>query len=238
MNRIPVFWLEPTDLQRVWLRRYRSDCPAQLASKGYCNALALKYDQIPYALEFRGDLNGAGWEAQPDTPTEHWASVNADDPLWPTHCDHCGLAFHDTEDPKQLFRHRLYAGAPDGALYTFHDCPVGAMWDADWMGDPHCGHDGIHLAVQTPGGTWLVDGQSSNCTRDQSVEVPAPDGADPSHKWHRFERSHYCWVRHGDPRRPSTLHVDKNGNTCQAGAGSIIIGGWHGFLHHGHLVVV
>jgi hypothetical protein len=29
------------------------------------------------------------------------------------------------------------------------------------------------------------------------------------------------------------LHVDKNGNTCAAGAGSIITGKWHGFLHNG-----
>jgi hypothetical protein len=29
------------------------------------------------------------------------------------------------------------------------------------------------------------------------------------------------------------VHVDKAGATCTAGAGSIIAGDWHGFLHNG-----
>ncbi|ODS99807.1 MAG: hypothetical protein ABS52_19550 [Gemmatimonadetes bacterium SCN 70-22] len=234
MHRIPVFWLERTDLQRLWLRRYRSDCPAQVPTKGYCNAMAVKYDAIDGSLAFHGDVNGAGWEARPDGTSDHWASVHADDPLWPDRCERCGRAFHPTEDVKQLFAHPLYRGAPDGKLYTLYDAPVGAMWDAHRMTDAWRGPDGICLMVKTPGGDWLVDGQASNCTRPQEVSVPPPEGREGT-GWYRFERSHYCWVRHGDPRQPATLHVDKNGNTCQAGAGSIVIGGWHGFLHHGHL---
>jgi hypothetical protein len=46
---------------------------------------------------------------------------------------------------------------------------------------------------------------------------------------------HKCWVRHGDPRT-GELHVDKNGVTCSAGAGSILSGSYHGFLHNGYLV--
>jgi hypothetical protein len=45
---------------------------------------------------------------------------------------------------------------------------------------------------------------------------------------------HRCWVRHGRPE-DGTLHVDKAGNTCRAGAGSIDTGKWHGFLHNGEL---
>ena len=37
------------------------------------------------------------------------------------------------------------------------------------------------------------------------------------------------WVTDG------TLHVDKNGVTCAAGAGSIALPNLHGFLHNGHL---
>jgi len=65
-------------------------------------------------------------------------------------------------------------------------------------------------------GEWPLDHRASNCTR--------PD-----------DKVHRCWVRHGRPE-DGTLHVDKNGDTCAAGAGSIIMhGGWHGFLHHGEL---
>lgn len=49
------------------------------------------------------------------------------------------------------------------------------------------------------------------------------------------DTTHKCWVRHGRPEDGS-LHVDKNGHTCGAGAGSIDTGKWHGFLHNGELV--
>jgi len=51
------------------------------------------------------------------------------------------------------------------------------------------------------------------------------------------DRLHRCWVIHENP-----LHVDKNGRTCSAGAGSLLVGpcgdqpGWHGFLHNGELI--
>lgn len=48
------------------------------------------------------------------------------------------------------------------------------------------------------------------------------------------DKNHKCWVRHGRPE-DGTLHVDKNGHTCAAGAGSIVAGNYHGFLHNGHL---
>jgi hypothetical protein len=32
------------------------------------------------------------------------------------------------------------------------------------------------------------------------------------------------------------LTVDKNGDTCAAGAGSILTPAWHGFLRNGELV--
>jgi hypothetical protein len=39
-------------------------------------------------------------------------------------------------------------------------------------------------------------------------------------------------VKHGTA---PNLHVDKAGLTCQAGAGSILCGNYHGFLHNGEL---
>jgi hypothetical protein len=48
------------------------------------------------------------------------------------------------------------------------------------------------------------------------------------------DMAHFCWVRHGRPE-DGNLHVDKNGQTCSAGGGSIDTGKWHGFLHNGEL---
>lgn len=112
----------------------------------------------------------------------------------------------------------LYRRSDTGELVTLDDAPVGSMWDAVWFdGAPFVtGPDGIALTVLTPGGIWMVDSEASNCTR-------------------KGDLSHKCWIRHGDPRHPETLHVDKNGNTCSAGAGSIQCGTYHGFLHNGHL---
>lgn len=143
-------------------------------------------------------------------------TVVDDDPRWPTHCT-CGYAFVD-DDGRSVDTHRLYSGSPDGKLYTLRDAPAGAMWDAWWMrrgGYRRTGPDGLFLIVRTPGGDWSVDDRASNCT------MPDDD-------------VHRCWVRHGDPRT-GIVHVDKNGNTCGAGAGSILCGSYHGFLHNGEL---
>lgn len=124
-------------------------------------------------------------------------------------------------DPWQLFQELLYRRTDTGIEAPLRDLPVGAMWDAWWLPDWHRGPDGICLLVKTPGGDWMVDGEASNCT-------------DPSAQ-HDGKRTHFCWIRHGDPRS-GTVHVDKAGPTCAAGAGSIMIGGWHGFLTQGVLV--
>lgn len=104
----------------------------------------------------------------------------------------------------------------------------GAMFYASWLemevdwflkressGPMHRwpGPDGRVLAVITPGGTWIIDSRASNCTM--------PD-----------DNRHSCWVRHGEP---PNVTVDKNGVTCQAGAGSIQSGDYHGFLRGGVL---
>lgn len=74
--------------------------------------------------------------------------------------------------------------------------------------------DGLHLCVQCPGGSWNIDSRASNCTMPYDYE-------------------HRCWIWHGDP---PVITVDKNGVTCQAGAGSILVGQYHGFLRGGVLV--
>ena len=78
--------------------------------------------------------------------------------------------------------------------------------------------DGKHLWCALPpnGHPWNIDGRCSNCAQ-------------------KDETTHRCWVRHGDPSVPSSLHVDKAGHTCNAGGGSIATDGYHGHLHNGAL---
>lgn len=99
--------------------------------------------------------------------------------------------------------------------------PPGALYWAPCRRDRTSGRcaewddcTGRHLHVVLPNGMhWDMDGRASNCTQ--------PD-----------DRAHRCWVRHGDP---PNVHVDKHGRTCSAGAGSIQMGTYHGFLHQGRL---
>lgn len=207
---IKVFWLEPTDEHRLWLRRYRSGSTCALPD-GYHDARVLIGD----------------------SPSVELIQPPDDDARWPTHCA-CGYAFQP-DDERQRFSGQLHRGAPDGQLYTLQDAPPGAMWDAAWRrlgggSDPWTGPDGISLVVKLPNGSdWMVDSEASNCTRSQWGPTPEY----PTGKVWRG-RTHYCWIRHGDPRT-GELHVDKNGETCAAGAGSILSGSYHGFLHNSHL---
>lgn len=204
---LKVYWITPSDQERHSLRRFeRCDYDEQ----GYRITPAPPCTLGPYhdaeVILGVGPVRDARYNGFGDDSMPH------DDPRWPTHCA-CGYAFQE-DDHWQARGQRLWSGAPDGQLYTLHEAPVGAMWDADWMPSSYAGPDGICLVVKTPGGSWMVDGTASNCTRPNE--------------------QHQCWVRHGDPRT-EVLHVDKNGDTCAAGAGSIIIGNYHGFLHQGHL---
>lgn len=85
-----------------------------------------------------------------------------------------------------------------------------------WTMHYHLGPDGRVLGVLTPGGAWIIDSRCSNCDR-------------------KDDNTHHCWVRHGVA---PMITVDKIGNTCAAGAGSIICGDYHGFLRNGELVAV
>lgn len=97
---------------------------------------------------------------------------------------------------------------PPGALYVDE---VMTRQDG-WV---YQGSDGLNVVCVLPNGNhWWIDSRCSNCTMPTDV-------------------LHRCWVRHGTVG--GTVHVDKNGHTCTAGAGSIISGGWHGFLHNGQL---
>lgn len=197
---IKCFWLEPTDRERLYLRRYQGNllCPVN----GYHNAMV----DVGEGREV-ADANG-------DWVSEKKLEGFFGDPRWPTHCA-CGYAFSEN-DTRQLFSSHIYRRTDTGEEMTLRDAPEGAMWDATWFHDVPfwCGEDGRAIICRVPKKhDWHIDGPCSNCTRPNEP--------------------HKCWVRHGEP---PNLTVDKNGNTCSAGGGSILTADWHGFLRNGELV--
>lgn len=110
----------------------------------------------------------------------------------------------------------IYRRIDTGEEIISRDLPIGAMYyaDSEYQQYYRPGPDGRTLFVVTPGGRWDIDSQASNCTM-----------AD--------EKTHYCWVRHGEP---PAVTVDKKGHTCKAGAGSIVMGGFHGYLRNCELI--
>ena len=129
--------------------------------------------------------------------------------LRPTVCD-CGYKFAKN-DPVVTSVMPLYKRSDNDKLVELREAEVGAMWYSDSY--PWKGPDRKSLVVRTPGGDWSVDMQASNCDK-------------------KDDKAHKCWVRHG---KPPEVTVDKNGHTCSAGAGSIVIRDYHGFLRNGYL---
>lgn len=116
----------------------------------------------------------------------------------------------------------------DGTLMVGYSSPFGpgSMWweeppvyEVDGQLKPYYwDNDSKHLLVLGPTGQeWDIDSRASNCGQ-------------------KDERTHRCWIRHGEP---PNITVDKNGKTCGAGGGSIWFDmpqGWHGFLRNGQFV--
>ncbi len=127
------------------------------------------------------------------------------------HCV-CGLKIPGSPEASGT---RHYKDVVSGAVYT-DKLPAGALYCASSRYAEHrVGYDGKSIVCVLPGDFhWYIDGSCSNCT------LP-------------HDRVHKCWVRHGTVGE--RIHVDKQGLTCAAGAGSIDAPGFHGFLHYGVL---
>ncbi len=221
MSQVKVFWSEPTDQVRVSLRRFtfgRDHECKQSPHKLGCDATHVIHATAPTLDWIEWDLTDTNGRKRRVYHTNSW-KIKEGDPRWPAECDACGRPFNEDAE-KQVNADLIYEGKGEGGKgrrFTLREAPVGAMWDLFWFGDlpSWTGKDGVSLAVMTPGGEWYVDGIASNCT-------------DPKNE------NHKCWVRHGNPKT-GEVHVDKNGQTCSAGAGSIQAKNYHGFLHHGYL---
>lgn len=138
-------------------------------------------------------------------------------------CKNCGVPIQRAIGNWHLSASRRYRRTDTGDVRDdIHSFGIGAMWYCTWWkrdDDSNLyGWDWDNLlepplCVSTPGGEWMIDSRASNC--DQ-----------------KNERSHRCWIRHG---QPPLITVDKRGKTCGAGAGSIAAGTYHGFLQNGFL---
>lgn len=203
--------LDPVPKITVDLRRYpsgnaRQPCPLMPGEYSYHNA------QVFFAL-LDCPLREPGADEDWTELLKAFRPPN-EDPRWPRKCG-CGFAFADS-DEWQMFANRLYSRGDNGELVSLRNAPPGAMWWADWLPKNFWwdNKDDYDLMVMLPNGhEWDIDSRASNCTMPN-------------------DREHRCWVRHGEP---PNIHVDKNGRTCAAGAGSILAGNYHGFLHHGEL---
>lgn len=222
----PCFFLEITERQYLQLRRFvfgigSNDTPDQehrpcreapmtQYGRSGCDASSPYLEERPLYL-------------RDDNVLESIPDVDHDDPRWPAVCSRCGVPFDDRDHWQTNGEpiYRVTAAMPGAALSEgdetpLHEAPDGAMWFADWMPDnAHWrGPDGRALIVRIPGHhDWHVDGEASNCTR-------------------KGDDTHKCWVRHGTP---PDVTVGKAGETCAAGAGSILAGDYHGFLQAGVL---
>ncbi|HEX8567731.1 MAG TPA: hypothetical protein VF648_18980 [Pyrinomonadaceae bacterium] len=113
--------------------------------------------------------------------------------------------------------HTVYRRSDTGEEMTLRDAPPGAMYYADWydsIWQPQLEH--VLIVILPNRFAWVVDGQSSNCGRSDDHN----------------QREHHCWIIEGVL---PNITVSKNGKTCQAGAGSILAGNYHGFLRNGYL---
>lgn len=210
-----TFWLELTDRERRWLRRY-AEGPCSARDGDEYHSARVVVEPGPITLTER-DENGRRYHESPSPRAPEFCH----DRRWLeiAHCE-CGYTFTNV-DAFQVLTRAIYRRFDTGEEITLKDAPVGAMWDAWWMGDSWRGEDGLCVVCVLPGGhQWTIDGRASNCTRP----------GEP----------HHCWVRHGTPPH-ERVNVDKNGNTCAAGGGSIWVHKpveWHGFLRDGRLVEV
>lgn len=211
-KEIPLRYL-PEVGTRAWLRIYwGEDCPSQFGSGGVgCHNAQhhiLDSDKLE-AWDLGGDM--AAYPAE----------------MWPTVCDHCGAAVPTGElsqvakgasyGNRHILRKRLYE-TPEGTPIIEGEMQPGDCFYATWLHDnDRCFYwtdcTTPHLTVILPPDhhPWDTSGRANNCTK-------------PNDDRHR------CWVVHGDPSKGEIVTVDKNGVTCEAGAGSIATPHYHAML--------
>jgi len=170
MSGIKCFFMDPTENERIWLRRYNGNDKCAVAEHGYHQSWVFFGDRHRVPSCYGHDV-----DAEPEM-------LPHDDPRWPSSC-RCSYIFTD-DDNWQMFNSRLYRRCDNQELVTLREAPVGAMWYAKWMPKNMYWdnkEDVDHLMVRLPDGTdWCVDSRCNNCTLPN-------------------DRLHRCWVRTGTP---------------------------------------
>ncbi|MDQ4119906.1 MAG: hypothetical protein M3209_00380 [Acidobacteriota bacterium] len=207
MSRVKCFFAKETTKVRRYLRRHASGaCPSKYRT--FHNAERL-FDEIEVPVP-----NGDGCESDERMISE--APEENEKSGYPTECEYCDYRFSDS-DGYQFRTERLYRNEETSELYALRDLPPGAIYYASWMDriyKPQLEH--CIIVILPNGNPWMIDSQANNCT------IPEDHN----------QRQHHCWIIEG---KLPTINVSKNGKTCQAGAGSILSGSYHGFLRNGYL---
>lgn len=188
-SKITCFWLEPTPLVNVSFRRYRtktdSVCPLERAPYPGHPPVAWGYHNASVFVGQRERLEG---EPSGSIPSFEQQA----DPRWPKNCG-CGYEFTPT-DSWQVNAEMLYMASNGTGLFTLHDAPAGAMYDANWY--DRKGPDGKSVVVKTPEGEWWIDGYADNGPGWQRTgEVPVIT-CNPSIAIGTPQRLH-GWLRNG-----------------------------------------
>jgi len=182
MASVKCFMIEPTKKAKRWFRRFvGTECPLSL---GYHSAMVIG-DDCEVQIGSSGTLS---------VPEFDW-----NDPRWPEICD-CGFEF-DQKVIRQTFFEQVYL-TPEGMEVTTHrselpgiaNAPPGSMYYADWM--HRRGPDGRCLVLVLPdGGTWFIDGPSSNGhgTGWTRTGIPPEVTANPS----IYTGKYHGWLRNG-----------------------------------------
>lgn len=137
------------------------------------------------------------------------------DSRWPIQCNRCQILvspedFVDHSTVKRVAYNTVSTRPEPGDLYYDLERHIPNDKNECDFGWENC--DGRHLVAVLPNGiTWDIMSRCSNCTLPNDTK-------------------HRCWVVQGDV---PNITVDKNGVTCAAGAGSIAVPGYHGFLRNG-----
>ncbi len=206
------------------------------------------YDKATPCGDSRSLWHQAEGDTLGDTPNvhdDHIGGVPSEypDDRWPTNCERCGaaalmpvplvpcecgcgeLARPDGTKLDRYIQRSMLWGTPDGT-HVSESFEPGDCYYATWYacaggtcvwGWTNC--DNRHLIVILPNrDPWDTNGRASNCTK-------------------RDDTTHRCWCVHGDPNKGELITIDKSGETCNAGAGSIQSGGYHGMLTNGILRV-
>ena len=193
-RRIRCFWLEPSQLAELSLRRFRY-------SEGYLKNEDGKPDYSKKDPNYYKCKDGWGCDASvvigqiPYTRDQGLIDHDRTDPKWPTACTKCGRTF-ETDDQWQRNEHQLFTRSDNNELVTIRNAPPGAMWDAHWYKDFQ-GYkkrpDGLMLCLKTPGGDWVIDGPSSNGNGWERSGKPPDVTANPSIICGKY----HGWLRNG-----------------------------------------